>query len=137
MKQRSLSYTLSAVLLGSVLAAPLAFAQDATGTQSATPAQSTSGDASAQDATQATPATPATPATGAKKVTWADLDTDRNGSLSKTEAGALDSLSQVFDDADANKDGALSADEYRDYLKTHGNGDAGGSSADDTTDGTQ
>jgi hypothetical protein len=81
--------------------------------------------------TAATPATPATPAdaaaasmgnapTTAKQLSWSDLDTDHNGNLSKSEAGALSSLSQVFDTADSNKDGSLTADEYRAYLKTQG-----------------
>ena len=81
--------------------------------------------------TAATPATPATPAdaaaasmgnapTSAKQLSWSDLDTDHDGNLSKTEAGALSSLSQVFDTADSNKDGSLTADEYRAYLKTQG-----------------
>jgi hypothetical protein len=76
--------------------------------------------------TAATPATPATPADAAaasmnaKQLSWNDLDTDHDGNLSKTEAGALSSLSQVFDTADGNKDGSLTADEYRAYLKTQG-----------------
>jgi len=81
--------------------------------------------------TAATPATPATPAdaaaasmgnapTTARQMSWSDLDTDHDGNLSKTEAGSLSSLSQVFDTADGNKDGSLTADEYRAYLKTQG-----------------
>lgn len=76
--------------------------------------------------TAATPATPATPADAAaasmtaKQLSWNDLDTDHDGNLSKTEAGALSSLSQVFDTADGNKDGSLTADEYRAYLKAQG-----------------
>jgi hypothetical protein len=61
----------------------------------------------------------ATPSS-AKQVSWSDLDSDHNGNLSKTEAGALDSLANVFDSADANKDGSLTADEYRAYLKAQG-----------------
>lgn len=78
--------------------------------------------------TAATPATPATPADAAaasmgatpKTMSWSDLDTDHNGSISKSEASSLNSLSQVFDAADANHDGSLTADEYRAYLKTQG-----------------
>ena len=79
--------------------------------------------------TPATPATPANPADAAaasmgsaspRTMSWSDLDTDHNGSLSKSEASSLNSLSQVFDSADGNKDGTLTADEYRAYLKTQG-----------------
>ena len=78
--------------------------------------------------TAATPATPATPADAAaasmgaspKTMSWSDLDTDKNGNLSKSEASSLSSLSQVFDAADANHDGSLTPDEYRAYLKTQG-----------------
>jgi hypothetical protein len=54
------------------------------------------------------------PASG--KVTWSDLDGDKDGKLTKTEAAALDSLTQVFDQADADKDGALTPDEYKAYV---------------------
>ena len=74
-------------------------------------------------ATPATPATAATPATHSSasgKVTWSDLDGDKDGKLTKTEAAALDSLTQVFDKADADKDGALTPDEYKAYLAVNG-----------------
>ena len=51
---------------------------------------------------------------------WSQLDTDSNGSLSKSEAAAVSSLGTVFDKADANADGALTADEYKAYLAVHG-----------------
>ena len=79
--------------------------------------------------TPATPATPANPSDAAaasmgsaspRTMSWSDLDTDHNGSLSKSEASSLNSLSQVFDAADGNKDGTLTADEYRAYLKAQG-----------------
>ena len=68
----------------------------------------------------ATPATPATPSSASGKVTWSDLDGDKDGKLTKTEAAALDSLTQVFDKADADKDGALTPDEYKAYLAVNG-----------------
>lgn len=126
------------------LAAPLAFAQDASATtqehasaQATTPAMPTTapaGDVGAMAATPATPpttdssaigATPATPApadsmASVKKVSWSQLDGDKDGKLTKTEAAAVQSLSKVFDQADANKDGALTADEYKAYLAMHG-----------------
>lgn len=95
--------------LSAAFAAPMSFAQSTTPT-----------DAAAQDAVQTTvnqPATPApqTDAAPAKK-TWADLDTDKDGNLTKTEAATIPSLQAVFDQADANADGALSGEEYKTYL---------------------
>jgi|GEM_PF-1903672 len=81
-----------AIAAASFAAAPLAFAQDP----------------------QATPDPQQSAQAG--QVTWADLDTDHDGNLSRTEAQAVDSLSQAFDSADADKDGMLTADEYKAYL---------------------
>ena len=47
---------------------------------------------------------------------WADVDTDGDGASSKQEAAANAGLSQVFDQADANADGSLSADEYKAFV---------------------
>jgi len=44
------------------------------------------------------------------------IDTDGNGTISKTEAQVNAGLAQVFDQADTNKDGELSADEYKAYV---------------------
>lgn len=102
-------------------------AQSATPPGSATPA--TPATPYPGTSTPATPATPANPADAAaasmgsaspRTMSWSDLDTDHNGNLSKSEASSLSSLSQVFDTADSNKDGSLTADEYRAYLKTQG-----------------
>lgn len=88
-------------------------------------------DATEMGATAATPAIPATPAlpaatsSSAKRVNWSQLDSDKDGKLSKTEAAAVKSLSKVFDQADSNKDGALSADEYKAYLAARGKGSHG------------
>lgn len=127
--------------VAAALAAPLAFAQStqananaqdnasaqaATPATRATPATPPSDDASAMSsATPATPATRAEPAADAKKVTWSDLDGDKDGKLSKTEAAPIERLNQVFDAADANKDGALTADEYKAYVAVHGKSGAG------------
>jgi len=120
--------------LGAALSAPLVFAQDAATapTQDAAPAaqEAAATPANPQDAdamaaaTQAAPATPATPAEPAKKITWSDLDGDKDGKLSKTETASIESLNKVFDDADADKDGALTPDEYKAYLAKSGNGAA-------------
>ena len=108
-----------------VVSAPLAFAQDAnagaTGqenaaAQPATPATP----ADPQAGTAAIPATPAQPAAAAGKVTWSDLDADKDGKLTRTEAAPIDSLSQSFEATDADKDGALTTDEYKAYLAANG-----------------
>ena len=113
--------------IAAAVSAPLAFAQDANANataqdaaQSATPATP----ADPQAGTAATPATPAEPAADAKKVTWSDLDADKDGKLTKTEAAPIDSLSQSFDDADKDKDGALTTDEYKAYLAARGGANA-------------
>lgn len=116
------------------LAAPLAFAQDdnASATaqvnaaaQAATPATPATPPSADTAAMAATPATPAQPSTSAKKVTWSQLDGDHDGKLTRTEAAAIDSLTEVFDQADADKDGALTADEYKAWLAARGNGSTG------------
>ncbi|WP_242108988.1 EF-hand domain-containing protein [Luteimonas aquatica] len=100
------------VAFGAVLAMPLAFAQSAP-TTSTDPA-----------AAQATPPTTTTqnaepsaqpPGAQPKQVTWADLDADKDGNLSKQEVTTVPSLTQVFDEADTDKDGKLTADEYKAY----------------------
>lgn len=101
--------------LTTALAAPLSFAQSTEPT--ADPAQT----AASQPASPA-PQTDAAPT----KKTWAELDTDKDGNLDKTEAATIPSLQAVFDQADANADGALSGDEYKTYLAMNGQGkDAG------------
>src|SRR5690606_17305722 len=95
------------IALGAALAMPMAFAQDAT-----TPAPQ---DPTAPTAPTTDPAQSTAPATGQQPLTWADVDVDGNGTLSKAEAGALPSLAQVFDDADADNDGELTPDEYKTF----------------------
>ncbi|WP_027080978.1 hypothetical protein [Luteimonas mephitis] len=88
-------------------AMPLAFAQTAP----------TTDDGAAQDA-----APSAAPTAEPKQVTWADLDVDKDGSLSKAEVATVPALAQVFDAADADADGKLTADEYKAHAAA---GDAG------------
>lgn len=88
-------------------AAPMAFAQDAAAT------------ADQAQAAQSQPATPTDAADPGKK-TWADLDTNKDGNLDKSEAASIPSLSSVFDQADANADGSLTGDEYKTYLAANG-----------------
>ena len=115
---------LGAVALVATLSAPLAFAQQtdpAATTGAAAPAAT---DASAQPAAAAQPTTSndaavATPASVTKK-SWADVDIDKDGNLSKAEAAAVPSLGQAFDKADSNADGSLTATEYKAYVKAQG-----------------
>ena len=131
--------------LALTLAAPLAFAQSTT-PQSATPTQDTTNaatQAATQDATAATQdatnaatqdATAQTQSTTQdataqmkgepQKKNWSDLDIDKNGSLSATEAASVSNLSSVFAKADANADGELTQDEYKAYLAANGKGEA-------------
>lgn len=82
------------------LSAPLAFAQSA--------------DAAAPQA--APPAGQAAAAAGPQKKSWSDVDLDKDGKLTKTEAAAVPALGKVFDQADGNADGALTTDEYKNYV---------------------
>lgn len=93
--------------LTATLAAPLAFAQS-TAPQSAEP-QAAPTDAAA---TQAAPA--AQSQTKAK--TWADVDSNKDGKISKSESASEPAVGQIFDQADANKDGNLTTDEYKAYI---------------------
>lgn len=100
--------------LSAALAAPMSFAQD---TPASDAAQDTAQTAAGQPASPA-PQSAAAPA----KKTWAELDIDKDGNLDKTEAATIPSLQAVFDQADANADGALSGDEYKTYLAANGTG---------------
>lgn len=121
------------VAAGSVLAIP-AMAQSAQ--QSAAQAQNQAAQAQ-QAAAQAGDAADA--ATGAAAQasqqasgggqTWASVDTDGNGTISKAEAQVNAGLAQVFEQADTNKDGELSPDEYKAYVAAQQGKAAGGNSA--------
>lgn len=76
-----------------------------------------SASAFAQDAKEAAEVAEAKPAPAA--LSWAEMDKDGNGSLSKDEAAANKSLADIFDQADGDTDGQLSGDEYRNYLAAH------------------
>jgi type II secretory pathway pseudopilin PulG len=124
------------VAAGSVLAIP-AMAQ--TAQQSAAQAQTQAAQAQ-QSAAQADQAADA--ATGAATQasaqagggggggqTWASVDTDGDGAISKTEAQVNAGLAQVFDQADSNKDGKLTPDEYKAYVAAQQGAAAGGNAA--------
>ena len=109
---------IGAFALVASLSAPLAFAQQA---EQAPPAEQTaqSTDAAAAAATDATTAQasePAATAAAPQKKSWSDVDMDKDGNLSKTEAASVPALGQVFDKADSNADGSLTADEYKAYV---------------------
>ncbi|PJJ98683.1 calcium-binding protein [Lysobacteraceae bacterium NML91-0213] len=87
---------------GAVLAAPLAFAQDT--------ATTTTGAQTGASGTQ---------------LTWADLDSNGDGNLSRDEATAHSALAAVFDQADADSDGQLTADEYRTFAAAQSAGPTG------------
>lgn len=85
------------IAFGAALAMPMAFAQD-------------------MEATAAVPQQePAQATVSAKQGSWADLDINQDGQLSKAEASQSVSLTAVFDEADADADGHLTAEEYRAY----------------------
>ena len=44
------------------------------------------------------------------------LDVDGNGTLSRQEASNVQSLAQVFDEADTDKNGELTPDEYKAFV---------------------
>lgn len=131
----------TSLALGLVLSAPAAFAQDATqgqanpataptaptttsptgmppGTDPATAQQQPTA-AGAQQPTGAAPG-----AEAPQRVTWSDLDTDKDGKLTKTEAAPVQALTQVFDEADTDKDGALTPDEYKAFVAKNQEGAA-------------
>lgn len=111
------------IALTAALAMPMAFAQtetaepaaqtpteQATPTESATPAESATG-ASVQQAEQS-----AAGASDQGKQGWNDVDSDKDGAISKQEASSNAGLSQVFEEADADTDGKLTADEYKAFV---------------------
>ncbi|MFK3647229.1 EF-hand domain-containing protein [Lysobacter enzymogenes] len=114
---------IAALALTAALATPMAFAQSAT--EQAPPG----GDAAATAAQDPAAAT-AAPAPSAQKKSWADVDTDKSGNLSKGEAAAVPALSQVFEQADSDANGQLTPDEYKNYVAKaqSGSGAASGSS---------
>ncbi|WMJ67610.1 EF-hand domain-containing protein [Stenotrophomonas sp. 24(2023)] len=112
------------IAAGSLLALP-AMAQSAQ--QQAAQAQSQAAQAqqaaaqAGQAATQATDSAAAASAQangGGGGQTWASIDTDGNGTISKAEAQVNAGLAQVFDQADTNKDGQLTPDEYKAFVQS-------------------
>ena len=59
---------------------------------------------------------PATPPQ-TQQLTWEQLDADGDGQISREEAARVQSLSEVFDQADSNADGKLTMEEYRAFAE--------------------
>ena len=127
MKLSNKSFALAFVVS---LAAPLAFAQDAT--TDATAEASTQATTEATQTEQVTPVTEGNVTEGSvdagatQALSWNEVDLDQDGALSQTEAGAVPSLLEVFAQADADADGALTAEEYQAFVAQAdtGTGDA-------------
>ena len=112
-----------ALAIAAALAMPAAFAQEAntvppTSETTTAPPTSTVDDAAYQSTAPA-------PAEQPQQLTWADVDTDGNGSISKDESSALPSLAQVFEQADGDSDGELTPDEYKAFVASNSSGTDG------------
>ena len=93
------------IALGVALAMPMAFAQEAD-----------------EFTQQPAPTEQAAPAAPQGQVSWADLDTDGDGNLSRAEAASLPELAAIFDQADADGDGIPTPQEYQKYAASQGAG---------------
>ncbi|MGH8080515.1 MAG: EF-hand domain-containing protein [Lysobacter sp.] len=116
---------IAALALAATLSAPLAFAQS-TGEQAPPTGDAATAATAAQDAGAATAAQPTA---APQKKSWSDVDGDKDGNLSKSEAAAVPALGQVFDQADADANGSLTPDEYKNYVakvQSSGGGKKGG-----------
>ncbi|WP_374012227.1 EF-hand domain-containing protein [Pseudoxanthomonas koreensis] len=104
------------LILGLAAVAPLAMAQTTPEEQQHPYAQG-----SQTPATGAVEQQPAHSSATGEGLSWAELDTDGNGSLNRQEAQRHAGMAHVFSAADANADGDLSGEEYRDYLQAQRN----------------
>lgn len=113
----------AALALGLTLSAAAALAQDPaypTQDPAADPAAQTT-DPAAQTTDPAAQTTdpaaqPTDPAAQDNQVTWADLDADGDGNLSKDEASSVASLAQSFDQIDTDGDGFISQEDYKAFV---------------------
>jgi hypothetical protein len=116
MKNNTRKPLIALAALSAALAMPLAWAQEKT--EDAAQQQTQQSEPTAEQATGSAVQNPtqSTQSAAQGKQGWADVDTDGDGAISKQEAAANAGLSQVFDQADANADGSLSADEYKAFV---------------------
>ena len=120
MNNRNRKPLIGLIALSAALAMPMAYAQSQAEetappqTEQPTPTEATPTDSAQGAATQ--PTEQATSAASSGKQGWNDVDTDKDGAISKQEASANAGLSQVFDQADGNADGKLTADEYKAFV---------------------
>ncbi|ALN63996.1 MULTISPECIES: hypothetical protein [Lysobacter] len=123
MNQISRKSLIGTLALVASLSAPLAFAQSTTAAQTPPTEDAAAAATGAQDAAATSAAQPT--AAAPQKKSWADVDGNKDGNLSKTEAAAVPALGQVFEQADADANGALTPDEYKAYVaKVQSNGGA-------------
>ncbi len=113
------------VAAGSLMAAP-AFAQSAQESAAQAQAQAAQAQQAASQAGQAADQASAQASGGGQ--TWASIDTDGNGTISKSEAQVNAGLAQVFDQADTDKNGELTPDEYKAFVASQQGGAAAGNS---------
>ena len=110
MKTTNRKPLIALIALSAALAMPLAFAQDdAKDPQNPQPTEEATG-----STTQ--PTEQATSAVSAGQQGWNDVDIDKDGAISKQEAAANAGLAQIFDQADADTDGKLTAEEYKAFV---------------------
>lgn len=117
MKNTNRKPLIGLIALSAALAMPMAFAQSAA--EETPPPQTEEQPAPTESATGSTtqPAEQATSAAASDgKQGWDDVDADKDGAISKQEASANAGLSQVFDQADGNADGKLTAEEYKAFV---------------------
>ena len=122
MNNRNRKPLIGLIALSAALAMPMAFAQSETEqtappqTEATTPTETAPPTESATGASvQSTEQTSGAASSNAKQG-WADVDTDKDGAISKQEASSNAGLSQVFDQADADTDGKLTAEEYKAFV---------------------
>lgn len=78
---------------------------------------------------QAQDAPPAAAAQPAAKLSWSDLDSDGNGAINRQEAARVPALAAMFEQADADRNGDLTGDEYRAHIEHGATGQASGPQA--------
>jgi hypothetical protein len=123
MNQISRKSLIGTLALVASLSAPLAFAQTTSAAQTPPTEDAAAAATGAQDTAAAAAAQPT--AAAPQKKSWADVDGNKDGNLSKTEAAAVPALGQVFEQADSDANGALTPDEYKAYVaKVQSNGGA-------------